>query len=271
MARYQSYTFTTANQCLMDLSAFVSANGWTIDFDGVYNTTYRRLHIHKGIAHFDLYSTSTTNIRIYGCTGYDSAKAPSLQPNVSAYRDYSNTATYTFWLVSTSGGLFFTTAASTGRFLWGSLFAVTDKIGSWADGIVMSVPPYSASPFSTNWYGSSYGYALMYYESQWSTNGLDAGGLCGGLITSDISTKQPCAYNCGLVPFPIPLFILNGTDYTKKHPVGYVPGVYKCNGGDVYSIADEIIIGGDTYVIFPSNAVDIGGSSVSDMLFRLGA
>lgn len=272
MALYQSYTFTTANQWLIDFAEFVAANGWTIDYDGVYNTSYRRVHFHKGTAHFDFYSASATAIVEIGCTGYDSGTTPALQPGagiISRQNTFGVGVAYMF--VSTPGAIYFgNNELSIGAWYWGSIFTVQSKVGNWTDGHGLSQA--AAAFFGTNAHTNGNGYAQIYYNGGWSpAQSAAAGCLHGTGVQTELPTKQPNFYNGAIIPFPIILFIYNVTDSTKRHPIGYLPGVYGCCGGDIYSPGDQIIIGSDTYIIMPLGNANIGVATTGDLLFKLGS
>lgn len=78
-------------------------------------------------------------------------------------------------------------------------------------------------------------------------------------------------YNAGLVPIPVLVSIFHSTDFTKRVPIGWAPELYRANGGDIYDIGDQLIIGSDTYLILPKYGPGIGNTSYGDYLFKLGA
>lgn len=276
MAYYQKFTAaTTANQFLIDLAAFVAANGWTIDFDGVYNTSYRRLHFHQGAAHFDLYSNSTVGLELYGCTGYNGGLAPNLQPGVNGTgKSYAVVAGAAYWMISVKGGIYIcmlalTTNVWTG---WCSFFIIEDKVGSWLDGFGLAASSYSyGPPFANDWYGNPQ-YGQLYINGVWSPAAY-ADGVVGNVVASSLSTKMPNHYNGGLVPMPILLMKCPAVDSTKRLPLGYVPGVYQTNAGDIYTVGNELVIGSDTYLITPASSYfsKVGTVNQVDFLFKLGA
>ena len=270
MAYYQQYTFSTYNQLLIDLSAFLTANGWTVDLDGVYNTSYRRVHFHKGSAHFDIYS-GASNITAYGCTGYSSGSAPNAQPGVSGSRTYANgTVGQPYWFVSVIGavylGIFSASAVN-----WGVFYhSIPVKIGSWADGFGLQGTGQNTL-FGSSAYASTAN-AQIYINGAWSAFQAAINGISGGNYSNDFgSGKSLNIYNGGLTPLPILVFIGNSADGTKKHPIGYAPGLYKANGGDVYDIGEIIVISGYNYIIIPSAQVNIGSATNGDFIFKLGA
>jgi hypothetical protein len=273
MAYYEFHDTTmTSNQILIDLAAFVAANGWVIDFDGVYNTSYRRLHFHKGQAHFDLYSSSVLAGIMYGCTGYSAGSAPNAQPGVSAAKTFAALAAPSgYWFISTVGGIYICFLATTSLNFtnWICFFTLQDKIGAWADGFGLSGGA-SGDLFDTGWCASPE-YGQLYYNGIWSGTAIALGGVVGTTTTSDLPTKAPNYYNAGIVPFPVLLSLCSLADTTKRQPLGYAPGLYRSNGGDIYNIADELTIGTDTYLILPRMYNYIGQAGSGDYLFKLGA
>lgn len=271
MAYYQSYNYTNVNQVLIDLAAFAADNGWTIDFNGVYNTSYRRLHIHKGQAHFDLYTAPGNVVSMFGCTGYDSGSTPNTQPGVNSAtaRNITYVVGRSYWFVSTIGALYLAVIQSNNYWYWGCLFIVSSKIGSWSDGFGLMAAA-SDLLFTLSCY-SNPGYGMIYYNGSWSGDGAASRGLYGSVSSSDLPVYGPQQYNAGIIPFPVLLGVFSPTDTTKQIPMGFAPGLFRCNGGDVYDIGDEIIIGADTYLILPRYYSAIGLSSHGDFLFKLGA
>ena len=271
MAYYQKLTgATTANQFLIDLAAFVAANGWTVDLDTIYNTSYRRLHFHQGNAHFDLYSNGTLSMIMHGCTGFNGGLAPNLQPGATPTKGYQVIAGSDCWLISVTGGLYICVLSGTYWFSWCCFFIVQDKVGSWTDGFGLSAGS-GAELFSSGWYTSP-PLGQLYLNGAWSTT-VAAGGIGGNKLTSHLPTKAPNHYNGGLVPMPVLLMQGLATDASKLVPVGYAPGLYQTNGGDIYQAGDELVIGADTYLLTPgsSYAATPGVANQVDFLFKLGA
>ena len=272
MALYQQYTFSTWNQILIDLSAFLAANGWAIDLDAVYNTSYRRLHVHRGEAHFDLYS-SGSNITGHACTGYSSGSAPNAQPGASGSKVFAgSTSGMPYMFISTAMGVYIMLTSSNTYAYLGAMWHSVPKIGSWANGFGMSGTSIGGL-FGPSAYASPNGSAQIYCNGEWSAYQAVAGGLSGGNYTSDLgSNKGFSLYNAGLIPQPIPLFLGNTSDSSKKHPIGYAPGLYKANCHDVYEQGDVIIIGGDTYLaIAQYTSGTMGSITYGDFIIKLGA
>jgi len=277
MALYQELTTTTANQFLTDLAAFAATNGWTVDYSDVYNTSYYRVHISKGSAHFDAYSNSTMGGYFYGCTGYAGGSPPASQPGVSGDKNFNLEVSAPLWLISTAGGLYVGMKTST-YFRWMALFVVSEKVGAWSDGHGLTVHTnnvYGTSPFmSTDVYTAYFG-AQIYINGAWSGNKVVANGLSGNnYITAGhmAATAQPCKYNQAMLFLPLILFLYSAVDTTKKHPIGYLPGVYLSNGGSLYLTGETFTVGADTYLILPSFSLTVGASTTyTDLLFKLGA
>lgn len=84
-------------------------------------------------------------------------------------------------------------------------------------------------------------------------------------------SKQPSQYNGEMIPLNINLYIYNSSVTTLRHPIAKaVPGLQRCNGGDIYSVAEEIPVGADTCLIMPTYNTVIGGQYY-DVLFTLGS
>lgn len=272
MAYYQTGICSTANQFLIDFATFLEANGWTLDYNGVYATSYRRIHFHKGEAHFDIYSTSGTASSAYGCTGYSSGSAPNAQPGVTGSAkafNVINAAVY--WFVSTVGGIYIGLGEYGTTINWGAFFVVQAKIGAWSNGF--GVQGVNALFLGVSAYNSNAGSAQIYYNGEWSGSNTSTKGLCGNVVSTDIARNEsPNFYNGGINPFPTVIFIRNAIDTSKWHPIGYAPGLYRTNGGDIYDVGEIITIGSDQYIILPSSALTIGASTGNgDWLFKLGA
>jgi len=274
MAFYQSYTTAASGnmavQFLTDLSAFALSNGWTIDYDGIY-TSNRRLHIHKGSAHFDLYETGDLNMNFYGCTGFNGGVASSAQPGVmpsSAYLTLVHNGGYNF--ISTAGAIYFFLVAVAGNRGWGALVhSVPNKIGAWTFGVMAIGANTSRPNFDYSLYAIP-SYGRVHYNGGWST-GVAAGGLTGIYTTSQLMANSHQWYNAGILPFPIWFGIFDLTDSTKVRPMGFFPELYASNGRDVYEVGQSITIGADTFVIMPTYLSEIGHVSYGDFLFKVGA
>ncbi len=274
MAYYQKLAgATTSNQFLIDLAAFVAANGWIVDLNGIYNTNYRRLHFHQGAAHFDIYSNSTLGMGMHGCTGFNGGLAPNLQPGATPAKLYQIIAGSDCWMISVTGGIYICVLNNVAPFYWFHwccFFIVQDKVGSWLDGFGLSAGSI-AELFNGGWCLGP-GYGQMYINGEWSAT-VAAAGVSGNKLSSHLPTKSPNYYNGGLVPMPILLLQNLATDTSKRVPLGYAPGIYQTNGGDIYQAGDELVIGADTYLITPSYqyATTVGVVQQVDFLFKLGA
>lgn len=267
---YSQYIIgVSSNKYLTDLSAFVAANGWTVDLDGVYNTSYRRLHFHKGNAHYDLYSSSSGMVYNNGCTGFASGSAPNAQPGAMSNGDSSYTIAYAgggYWFISTAGAIYVGILSNSLTFTWCSFFTIQDKFGSYTDGFGLYMPNVplfqTASPGS---WGSR-----LYYNGAWGGPNL-AGDIYGSNTTSELTAKHPNKYNAGIIPYPVLICVAPAIDLNKRVPLGYAPGLYRANAGDIYSLGEQLTIGADTYMFFPRSGTTIGHAANSDYLFKLGA
>jgi len=274
MAFYQSYTTAASGnmavQFLTDLSAFALSNGWTIDYDGIYDLN-RRLHIHKGSAHFDFYEYLELSIYLYGCTGFNGGVDSSAQPGATpspAFIDLVHNGGYNF--ISTAGAIYFCLVAVAGHVGWGALVhSVPNKIGAWTFG-VMAIGANTGSPAFDYSLFSNPSSGRVHYNGGWST-GANAGGLCGIYTTNQLIANSHQWYNAGILPFPIWFGIFDLTDSTKVRPMGFFPELYASNGRDVYEVGQSITIGADTFVIMPTYLSEIGHVSYGDFLFKVGA
>jgi len=261
MAYYVSGTTTTANDLITAIKTLAEANGWTIDN---YTTgTYNRLHLHKGAQHVDMQATSATAFTLYGCTSYASGSAYNAQPGSSASKAYTIIASTNYYIVSVAGGLYIVIAGA--AYVQPLGFAtIQDKVGNWNDGAVM-IAPYS-SGYILSW---STFLSQVYLNGAWSpTSG--AGSLRGNGAETLFVNAQPNRYNATIVPVPVMMFVGLSTDSTKHQPIGCIPGLYRCSGGDVYSPGDIITIGSDDYLIVNGLTSGMAGT-YGDYLFKLGA
>ena len=275
MPYYQSYVFTSANQMVLDLAAFAEANGWTIDLNAAYLTSYRRLHLHKGSAHFELRSYSATGIYLSGCTGYGGT-SPATAPGYCGRENViANTVGATYSFVSTVSGLYFHNAQA-GPY-WGGLFTVAAKVGAWTEGFGFQAAGTAGKLFGVTACLTTNGGAQLYYNGAWSPVSAAvalANSLVGNFQASNWTipvANQPSMYNGGLMPSPILLMLASPLDTAKRIPLGFAPGLLATSGGTIYSPWDELVIGADTYVITPSSGQSALGSTAGDQLFKLGA
>lgn len=266
MPYYQKHSSTTYNQFLIDLAAFVAANGWTVDFDGVYNTNYRRLHCHQGDMHVDL-CTGPGPVYMYRCTGYNGAAAPSVQPGAGSTSGTGFYLMNSYWFVSTVGAVWIGLDNGS-TYAWGGIWSQITKIGAWSGGFGSHTP--SAAQLFSEGCGSVSYCNQIYANNSWGTPG-GAGALSGSAGLSDLAVKQPVLCNAGIVPFPILITSYYAADITKRVPLGFAPGLFRTNGGDIYSPGDEISIGADTYLILPRYYGSVGNGQYGDYLFKLGA
>lgn len=262
MALYETATFTTANDLIAAIKTFAEANGWTIDN---YTTgTNNRLHLHKGDQHVDMQSTSSTGINMYGCTSYASGSAYNSQPGASAAKNHNFTVGAVYYLVSVAGGVYLIYLYS-GYMQFTGFFMIQIKVGSWSGGACVIGANISGMTLGS----SAHSFAQMYINGAWSAS-VAANGLIGSFLNNNVTKAQPNQNNAALYPLPVPLFLGLSTDGTKHQPLGLVPGLYRCNGGDVYSPMDILTIATDQYMILPGTATGIGGA-LYDYLIKLGA
>lgn len=271
MARYFETLVVDANTFINDLAAFLTENGATIDFHGVYNTNYRRVHFHIGGAHFDFYNTSATIVTVYGCTGYTPGALPNAQPGISTAQTFTTNAGMREVFVSVFGALYICTSVAYPSYVWGGYGTMIDKVGAFTEGFFIHKP--ITNNFGPLSYNSSSGSAQLYYNGAWTTYNVAAGGLIfdfgsgGGLARQ----KMPNVFNGLIHPFDVGMYIINSSDTSKYHPIGIAPGLFKGNGGDIYVPGELIANGDDTYIVYPRNDSDTGSTSNGDFFFKLEA
>lgn len=275
MALHQFYTFTGTNQFISDLNDFALANGWSVDFFGLYNSN-NRIHVHKGSNHFEAWYNSTTVVNLNGCSGYSSGSAPSSQPGVSGTKALGSLAAgslYCFVSCGTTMYLGSTAAGAAGAWSWvilGEILAA-DKIGTWAGGQLVGSRPSSGLIFSSVWDLTSQASGQMFYNGSWTPNSSNAiaGAVAGNGSETELIKKQPCTYNGGILPVRVKLWVRNTTTPSLLHPVGYAPGLYRVNGGDIYSVGEIIPINGVDHLIMPNWDSTLGNAAYHDLLFAL--
>lgn len=277
MAYYQKVDIpssgSVSNQFLIDLAAFAAENGWSIDFNGVYLTSWRRLHMHKGGLHVDMASNAALSGTIYGCTGYAAGNTPATQPGVDGpSRTFVLVYNGRYMFVSTVGGLYMgLQAVNNGSWGWGGFYLIQSKLGSFTEGFgVVGLPS------SSNGFGSSFAAPAtchkLFYNGAWSTI-VAAGGIITTADTTLLANSrvQPFFYNAGILPIPILILVGYIPDSSKYQPLGWLPGAYLTSGGDVYNTLDLLTIGADTYLLQPQYTHLPGSQSYPDWLFKLGA
>ncbi|MDR2550023.1 MAG: hypothetical protein LBD10_07500 [Desulfobulbus sp.] len=275
MATYRSVVCSTVNQFLVDLAAFLVENGWAIDLDGTYSGSYRRLHFHKGAAHFDLYSSSSNRIYAHACLGYAAANAPGDQPGrdpiSSASRFFTVYPGYNAHLISVAGALYIGALNTYGVPAW-SFFIHDpgpDRFGNWNGGAGIVCGCTSGLCNSSM---SNNNYATVYINNAWTPTGTTAAGSIIGLEpAADLAARhQPFFYNQTVMPIQILVGLRNASDASKYHPLFFLPGARRGNGGTIYDIGEILVIGGEDYKIIPNQTAAIGSTSYGDYLFKLG-
>lgn len=268
MPLHQTYILEShTNEYVQNFAAFAESNGWILDYNGPYLTNYWRVHLHKGAAHFEMRSTSALAFYVSSCTGYTPGATPANQPGYCGSERNNVTLLGTpYSFASAQGSLYFTKPILT-SFEIGSFFTISDKIGNWADGHGFFACCTGCWPENTT--AAAGGYAQVFLNGAWTPTVL-AGSVGGCAISSDIPKSLPNCFNAGLVFVPILLFYIPTFDSTKRQPLAFAPGIYRANGGDIYQIDDELIIGGDSYVIWPYSSNYVGHSTQGDYVIKLG-
>ena len=263
---------SATNGILIAFKDFLSSNGWVIDFAETYLTTFYRVHVHKGTAHFDFWTSTTVAFNGVGCTGYTPGNTPITQPGVSNTKTYTWVVNGQYMFVSFPHGVLLISIAILGNYGYGVIIhSVADKIGAWSEGIIIS-----AMNASTGISGSScfaaHQNSQIYYNGGWSGNTALLKGMWGTDITSDLPSMPPAQYNSGMMLWPMIFGTMNAIDTTKHTPMGYYPDLFRSNSGDLYLAEETITIGADTYLILPnSGSILVGVNNNADYLIRLGS
>ena len=268
MSNYEYHLFTSVDTLLSDLNTFVGANGWSVDFFGVYSG-HNRLHVHKDTAHFEFWWYNAAVVGFVGCTGYLSGNSPSTQPGASGISLIDNftvftgvTLAYRFIIFGSSlyiGKPLYTT----GLWVWTAVGSIVDKVGSWTGGQFICGLATTSYFFTPNSYLNS----QLLINGAWTPRTL-AGGFAGGSAATDkLIVNQPFNYNAGILPCPVTLFVHDTVlDTSTFHPLGFAPNVMRFSGGGSYVMEQIITIGSQTWIAMPNNALACG---VDDLLFRL--
>lgn len=255
MALYQSGQVASADGFISDLNTFLAANGWTVDFFGLYSS-HNRLHAHKGLFHVEIWYRDASSINIAGCTGYDSGSAPIAQPSVSAtlynYVIFSTANTYMFVSVAEGVYIFNYRSGYKGLIFLGS---IVDKSSAWTDGLFISGMTAQATNNNPLTGVSGTG-TLLYIDGAWKTVSAvaSAGAVTGLNGAFSLNTKMPNPYNGGHLMVPIRVFERNATTASLLHPLGHFPSVRGILGGDVYVHGQEVPLGTDTWLATDDSA-----------------
>lgn len=266
-------SFVDANQMLDELVTFLQVNGWTIDHDDIYNTSYRRIHFHKGGAHFDFYSYSATNYRMIACTGWDSGETPENQINASTatFRNFRGYVGHEYIFISTADAVYVVSSVNGTYYMYSCFGKITEKIGSWSDGILIQGGSTSQLFGSSMVAGTNGSYGQVYVNGEWSSASSGANSVSGSGSAGGLTYRQPNIFNGAVTPIPIVLLWTNAADTTKLHPLGFAPGIYRIHAGDIYQKYDIITIDADDYLVFPYYNLECGEYGLGDYLFKLGS
>jgi len=262
----------TIQQYLTSIDVVVNAcktlaeeNGWSIDRHDL-NT---RLHLHKGLLHFEVYKYSSTHLALVGCSGYDSGASATAQPGASAattgyildYAGPSNEGTMPmFRLVASGTSIYIFPGVIDGSNYpvntRGMAFGeITEKIGNWADGqFVCGAYTGSSGNSSDFWLFSAHPVStdisfLLKINGSWAPNTSYGYAVGRYSSCSALRSKMPNVFNAGVLPVPLPLFVKNISNGALLHPIGFAPGLRCIEGGDVYMDGETITIGADTYIL----------------------
>lgn len=256
MALYQKYTFSNVATFLSDLATFAAANGWT-----VITSTSTRVEISKSGVEFRVDYVSTTSVRLYATQSGGTITTATI-----TITPFAVGSPYMFVSCGSSIpiGLYTSSAWN-----WGGLFNVVDaeKTGSWTGGaLVLGINSANYRFFND----ASFIVGTIWKDGAWSyVGGSAAAGALKGSTSFDTSLadKQPNAFNGGIIPVDIELYVCNST-VTLLHPIGFVPGVYRFNAGNIYVAEETIPIDGTDYLAMPYGYGTVG---TRDLLFKLTA
>lgn len=251
MALYQEYTFSDIATFLSDLSNFAVANGWVS-----ITSTSTRVEISKGGTTFRIDYASSTAVNIYATPGGGTI-SPSVPIDTFA-------AGQSYMFVSCGNSIYIGRVMS-GLYCWGGLINIVDKIGSWSGGSMV------AGIYQTynTLFGTSVEFTTLYRNGNWSYKGTNAqaGSVKGNIDNDPIVNKQPNLHNAAIIPFPVRVFVCNAVT-SLLHPIGYAPGLFRINAGNLYMPRDVISVNGNNHLVMP-NRSSVSGER--DMLFRLNA
>lgn len=234
MALYHTNTMTTMAAFLADLAAFGAANGWTVSVSTTTETTMT-----KDGATLTGWQYNSTGINMQVTVG--GVASPTIRFSYLA-------AGNAYYLVSCGSSLYI------GReqyFSFAGLGKITEKIGTWAGGHVLTGSDSSAvGAFFHD--TRSPQYRSLFFNGNWTTTGTTAAaGRPIGSIGADPVVQSPNRYNAAIVPVPVLMAAYN-SNTSYYHPLGYVDNVFRAGGNNLYSTGDIITIGDEPYVCFPN-------------------
>lgn len=269
MAAYAFFTATTTNLFIQNIKTMAEANGWIIDFFGLYGSN-NRLHLHNSAgAHFEIWYSSATAVNIRGCTGYDSGAIPTAQPGVSGNCTFGANGAHLIVIGPSAIYIKQVTSSKAQNIQFGSII---EKIGSWIGGTFISSTCGDLASYAFSLWSSYSAFpSQVYINGAWSTlSSINAGGVYG-VCESELYAKMPFSYSGGIVPVPMLLVRINPTTTSYRDPLGYAPDLRRFSGGDVYAQLEEILINGETWLCV--NQGETGGTFASnpDVLIKLAA
>lgn len=268
MAYYTAGTCTTAATLLSSISTFLTSNGWTVDI-----ITSTRLHVHKAAVHIEFWM-SGNSLYTMACTGYDSGLSSALQPGGAGSLTYVQlsfqSTTLSFVFVSTANA-FYMALQHYGGYAYRALLGfgtVVDKFGSWTGGLFFAAGS-MGSQQNASLFEPDRDVFRLFINDAWTPLSTAASGAMGGLnVLTALRTKQPNAYNAGILPQPVFMFKRNSSNASLFHPVGYFPDVMAFSGGAVYVEGEQLTINGVAWV---ATAMNPFATAVPYLLFKVGA
>ena len=256
MAFYQKFTFSNVATFLSDLAAFGTANGWA-----VITSTSTRTEISKSGVEFRVDYVSTTSVRLYA-----TQSGGSINTSTITITPFAVGSPYMFVSCGASIAIGLYTSST---WNWGGLFNVVDaqKTGSWTGGaMILGINSANYRFFND----ATFIIGTLWKDGAWSYVGGSAatGSLKGSTsFDSSLADKQPNAFNGGIQPVDVELYACNSA-VTLLHPIGFAPGVYRFNAGNIYVAEETISIDGTNYLVMPYG---YGATGTRDLLFKLAA
>ena len=249
---YEFGTHTGTNNFIERLKIFAEANGWTVNFFGLYSGN-NRLHLSKSGQYVAIWYATTSSANFRGHTSYAAGSNPDAQPGVSPaglhsyIQGLTSGYSYAFFAFGDSLYYYLENPANPTRNI-GGFGSLTNKIGAWSGGNFIWCNSGGYQMFTTA--GSQA--CTIYINGAWTPMGTDfiASGLLGSVSDIDyaLQGKMPNAYNAQIVMLPIVLMQRNSVTASLLHPLGFVSDVCRFNAGNVYVDKEIITRGGDNWM-----------------------
>jgi len=277
---YQTGSASGQDDLLDKLRLFLVANGWTTNMWQTDGDGYR-LHVQKGTQYVNFRSTATDpsgtdntggHIWLCGSEGYDSGEDWDAQPNASDPSLLRDVATVANYYVFLDGDCCYVVVEVTVGIFRHMAFGIIEKNGLAAGQSGAFVGAVYLSPGSSSIDATSH--ALLFDSNErgalyrnwfrldidgdtglWVRNTYNTSvsprviGTCRKRgMNWDLVLAQPNTFNQSTTLLPMYLMAYRGSDLYSL--IGYPPNIAQCEMNN-YMPGDEIVIGSDTWVIFP--------------------